>query len=179
MKKLFLLLSLAALFATEAGAQIVSSTSKEIIPEVTVEKVDGGRRYIQHLGFYGTISAAGSWGFYGGTIAYGFRNYNPDRWASFFWGAEVSAFLGFGDGRVEFKSLVGPQIGATFFPRGFKLIPYIGAPIGFSVYDKMFVYGVKAGLGMDFTRHFGMDFNMNLIAPFNGPELNIGFVWRF
>ena len=57
MKKLFVVLSLAVLFATEAGAQIVSSTSKEIVPEVTVEKVDGGRRYIQHLGFYGTFNA--------------------------------------------------------------------------------------------------------------------------
>lgn len=176
MKKLFVVLSLAVLFATEAGAQIVSSTSKEIVPEVTVEKVDGGRRYIQHLGFYGTFNAGEQ--VYGGTVAYGFRNYNPDRGASFFWGAEASIFIGGGDG-FEFKPLVGPQIGFTFFPRGFKLIPYIGVPIGYSVYYRMFVYGVKAGLGMDFTRHFGMDLNMNALAPFDGPELNIGFIWRF
>ena len=111
-------------------------------------------------------------------LAVGLRNYNRNSFVSFAPSLEVFGDL-FPKDKVWGAFLV-PELGCAIGPAGFKLYPHSGFILGYTNQTNKFAWGSKHGFGLDFGKHFSLDFSMY------APEFNYttriwtsGITWRF
>ena len=115
----------------------------------------------------------------GAILAVGFRNYNPDSFVSFSYGAEAMG-LWLPDGGANSFGFYGvPEIGVTIGSKNFKVFPHTGFMMGYGT-DRpgAFGRGIKSGLGFDIGRHITLDFSS--YYTFNTKWTSaVNFVYRF